>query len=309
MTDTATPHPSTHRAPFTAFDTTLYGITVVVWTFSWLAMHFQVGPVPAEVSVVWRFVLAAPAMMLLARLNGQSLAFPLADHLRFVALGIFLFSTSFVLFYQAAAYLASGLLSVVFSLASIINVFLGALVLRAPIDRRVVLAGVCGTFGVGMLFYPQIVGHSLNAGALSGLGMSLLGTLCFCVGNMVSARLQRRGIPVFAASGWGMLYGAIFLAVVATVLGRPFVIDANPVYLGALIYLAVFATVVAFACYLTMLGRIGADRAAYAMVVTPATAMITSSIFEDYRFTLVSILGLVAVMAGNLIVLRGGRRG
>jgi drug/metabolite transporter (DMT)-like permease len=301
--------PSINRAPFTAFDLTLYGITIVVWTFSWLGIHYQVGRVPAEVSVVWRFALAAPIMMGLARLNGQRLAYPLADHARFVVLGMLLFSTSFVLFYQAAVYLASGLLAVVFSLASIINVFLGAIVLRAPIDRRVVAAGVCGTFGVGLLFYPQIVGSSLDAGALKGLGISILATLCFCAGNMMSARLQRRGIPVFAASGWGMVYGTIFLAIVALVLGRPFIIDPGPVYLGALVYLAVFATVVAFACYLTMLGRIGADRAAYAMVVTPASAMIVSSVFENYRFTPFALVGLAAVMAGNLLVLRSPRRG
>lgn len=296
------------RAPFTAFDLSLYGAVVVVWTFSWLAIHFQVGPVPAEVSVVWRFVLAAPIMMALARFKGQTLAYPLADHLRFVALGIFLFSTSFVLFYQAAAYIASGLMCVVFSLASMINVFLGAIVLRAPVDRRIAVAGIIGSFGVGLLFYPQIAGNSLNAAALAGLGLSLLGTLCFCVGNMISARLQRRQIPVFAASGWGMAYGAVFLAAIAGVLGRPFIIDPDPVYIGAVIYLAVFATVIAFACYLTLLGRIGADRAAYAMVVTPATAMIVSSIFEGYRFTPLALVGLLAVIAGNLLVLRAPRR-
>jgi drug/metabolite transporter (DMT)-like permease len=106
-----------------------------------------------------------------------------------------------------------------------------------------------------------------------------------------------------------MVYGTIFLAIVAFVLGRPFIIDASPVYLAALVYLAVFATVVAFACYLTLLGRIGADRAAYAMVVTPATAMIVSSVFENYRFTPLALVGLVAVMVGNLVVLRPPRRG
>ena len=166
---------SPSRAAFTAFDLTLYGITVVVWTFSWLAIHYQVGPVPAEVSVVWRFALAAPIMMVLARLNGQSLAYPAAEHVRFVALGIFLFSTSFVLFYQAAAYIASGLMCVVFSLASMVNVFLGAIVLRAPIDRRIVVAGVIGTVGVALLFYPEIAGNTINDDALAGLGLSLLG--------------------------------------------------------------------------------------------------------------------------------------
>lgn len=308
MTETDSPQPPATRTPFTAFDLTLYGIVVVAWTFSWLAIHYQVGPVPAEVSVVWRFALSAPIMMLWARLDGRTLTYPLADHLRFGALGIFLFSTNFVLFYQAAAFIASGLMCVVFSLASVINVFLGAIVLRAPIDRRILVAGLFGAFGVGLLFYPQLAGNTLNADALAGLGLSLLGTLCFCIGNMVSARLQQRKIPVLAASGWGMVYGTVFLTIVALALGRPFIIDPDLVYIGAVIYLAVFATVIAFACYLTLLGRIGADRAAYAMVVTPAAAMIVSSIFEDYEFTPLAALGLIAVIAGNLLVLRAPRR-
>ena len=296
------------RAPLLPLDFTLYGITVVVWTFSWLAIHFQVGPVPAEVSVVWRFALATPIMMAIAHVHGDRLVYPWSEHLRFVGLGIFLFSSSFVLFYNAAAYIASGLLCVVFSLASIINVFLGAIVLRTPIDRRVVVAGIIGTVGVALLFYPQIVGRTMNADALLGLAMCIIATLCFCIGNMISARLQRRKVPVFAASGWGMFYGATLLAIYALACGRPFIIDPNPVYIGAVVYLAVFATVIAFACYLNLLGRIGADRAAYAMVVTPATAMIVSSIFENYRFTPVAVAGLLAVIVGNLLVLRPARR-
>jgi drug/metabolite transporter (DMT)-like permease len=298
---------ATSRAGLAPYDLGLYAITVVVWTFSWLAIHYQVGPVPTEVSVVWRFALSTPLMMILAHLHGDRLNFPLSEHIRFIGLGIFLFSTSFVLFYNAAAFIASGLLCVVFSLASIVNVFLGAVVLHAPIDRRVAAAGLLGVVGVGCLFYPQVISKTVNADVLAGLGMSLVGTLCFCVGNMISARQQQRHVPIFAASAWGMLYGTILLAVIAFAVGRPFIIDPNPVYIGAVIYLAVFATVVAFACYLTMLGRIGADRAAYVTVVTPVAAMIVSSIFEDYRFTPLASVGLVAVVIGNVLVLRSRR--
>ncbi len=304
----STLQPAASRAALTPRDLTLYGATVVVWTFSWLAIHYQVGPVSAEVSAVWRFGLSTPMMMVLARLRGERLIFPLAEHVRFAALGMFLFSTNFVLFYNAAAYVASGLLCVVFSLASIVNVFLGAVVLGAPIDRRVVAAGLFGACGVGLMFYPQIAGNTINADVLAGLGLALAGTLSFCTGNMISARLQRRKLPVIAATAWAMLYGTALLVIAAVAQGRPFIIDPDPTYIGAVVYLAVFATVVAFSCYLTMVGTIGADRAAYAMVATPVAAVAVSSVFEGYRFTPLAVIGLAAVVFGNLLILRPRRR-
>ena len=45
----------------------------------------------------------------------------------FAMLGVLLFSTSFIAFYHASTLLASGLLAVVFSLASIVNLLIGVL--------------------------------------------------------------------------------------------------------------------------------------------------------------------------------------
>gem|GEM_PF-5105666 len=53
-------------------------------------------------------------------------------------------------------------------------------------------------------------------------------------------------------------------------------------YIGSMIYLAVFGYIIAFTSYLTLLGKIGADRAAYVMLVFPIIALILSTLFEDY---------------------------
>ena len=103
-------------------DIALYGGVVFAWGFTWLAQHYQVGVVAPEVSVLWRFVIAAPVMLAIAAIRGERLRFPLRDHLWLALLGLTLFCTNFLLFYYAAQWVTSGLLSVVFSLASIINV-------------------------------------------------------------------------------------------------------------------------------------------------------------------------------------------
>lgn len=292
------------RKAFTAVDFALYAGTVFAWGFSWIALHYQVGVVAPEVSVAWRFVIAAPVMLGIAAWRGERLVYPPATHLIFLALGLAMFSTNFTFFYYSGLYLASGLLAVVFSLSSIINVWLGAMTLGAPVDRRVAAGGLLGFFGIAAMFYPQIAGAELDYGVLLGVALSFAGTLSFCIGNMISARLQGRSIPVFAASGYGMIYGAIAISIFAAARGAHFTIDMSPAYLAGLLYLALIGSVMAFACYLTLLGRIGADRAAYSTVMFPVVALLVSTALEGYRWTFPAIAGLAAVLAGNLLVLR-----
>lgn len=296
------------RSRFTALDFGLYAGIVFAWGFSWIALHYQVGNVPPEVSVMWRFAIAAPVMLAFAAMLGERLSYPLAEHAGFLVLGITLFSTNFTLFYYGGLYLASGLLAVVFSLSSVINIFLGALVLGMPIDKRVAAGGTLGFLGIAAMFYPQLAGTEINAGALIGLAFCVAGTLSFCIGNMISARMQRRSIPVFAASGYGMIYGAVCTALFAALRGQSFAIDWSPAYLAGLAYLGLIGSVMAFACYLTLLGRIGADRAAYSTVMFPVVALAVSTMLEGYRWTIPAMLGLLAVLAGNLLVLRAPKK-
>lgn len=303
------PTPSGHhsRASLTLADAGLYAVVVLGWGFSWIAMRSQVSVVAPEVSVVWRFLLAGPLMFALAAVRGDQLRFPLRDHLAFFALGLTLFCTNFVLFYISAQWIPSGLLAVVFSLASVINGELGGRVLGLAPDRRVRWGGLLGVGGVTAMFAPQVVGTSLASTALSGLGLALGGTLSFCVGNLLSARLQARGVPVCGGSAWGMLYGAAALAGWAGLRGREFTIEPTLPYLAGLGYLALVASVAAFACYLTLLRRLGVARAAYVTVVLPVVALTVSTFLEGYRWTLPAALGLAAVLAGNILVLRPAR--
>lgn len=296
--------PPLARAPFTPFDFALYSVSVLAWSLSWIAMHYQVGQVAPEVSVVWRFVIAAPAMFCIAALRGERLWFPLPEHRYLLGLGFAIFSTNFALFYYGAQYVASGLLSIVFSLASIGNVVLGALIFGARIELRVVAGALLGVAGVAAMFYPELGGMRADASALIGLALSLGGTLSFCIGNMLSVGAQRRGLPIFASTAWGMSYGAVIMTVFSLARGQSFSFEWSATYFGGLLYLSLFGSVIAFSVYFTLLGRIGAARTGYSTVMYPVIALLVSTAFEGYRWTVPAVLGLVAVIAGNVLVLR-----
>lgn len=300
----ASPSLHRHSSGLTSTDFGLYAATVLAWGFSWIAMKGQIATVSPEVSVFWRFVLSAAGMMAWARFRGHPLSFPLKDHLRFAGLGAFMFSTNFTLFYYGSAYLPSGLLAVVFSTASIFNLFLGLILFGQRPHIMALAAGLLGFAGIGLMFWPQLSGAEFNGEALLGLGLCVCGTLSFCLGNMLSADTQRKGIGVIPATAWGMVYGMVFLGIGCAVQGREFTPDWSPVYLASLVYLAIVASVIAFASYLTLLGRIGSTRAGYVTVLFPVVALSVSTIFEGYHWTLFSVCGLLFVLFGNILMLR-----
>lgn len=282
-------------------DYLLYGCVVFGWSTSWLPLKAQVGIVAPEISILWRFIIAGLLCFAIAFTQKLRLRFSFLTHLYMMAMGVLMFSTNFTLFYYASFHLTSGLLAVVFSTTSMVNVLLVALLTRKRPNLQQFLASSIGLFGVALIFMPEL---QLSDMALPSLLLCITGTICFCLGNHVSAHLQKQGIPVISANSWGMIYGSLFLCIVSYFRAHDFIIETNVTYLGGLVWLAVFSSVLAFTCYLTLIGRIGAGRAGYATVVFPVFALLISTVFEDYIWSWPGIFGIMLVLSGNFIMTR-----
>lgn len=291
------------RRAIAGTDLALYALLVFCWGTSWIGLKYQVGVVAPEVSIAWRFGLAAPIMFAWAWLAGMPLRFGAWEHARFALAGILMFSTNFIFAYHGALTLTSGLVSVVFSLTSVVNIVLGALFLGQRIELRVAIGAVLGATGIAMMFAPDLMAAGGRHGVLAGLAFSFGATLTFCLGNMLSVLSQRRAIPVIPATAWGMAYGTLWTTLLAVVTGATFTIEWTARYLGSLAFLVFSATVLAFFAYLTLLGRIGAARAGYATVMFPVVALAISSYAEDYHWSGLALAGLALVLAGNGLVL------
>ncbi len=285
----------------------LYAVVVAIWGSSWLGIKFQLGIVAPELSIAYRFLLAAGILLVFCAVTRRRLRFSRGDHLFFAAQGLTLFSLNYLLFYIVTGYVTSGLVAVAFSTITIMNIGNGALFFRTPIDRRVVFAALAGIVGLGLVYWPEIVGVELSHAALVGLGLSIVATYLASLGNMVSVRHKARAIPVVEANTLGMSYGAGFTLLFAIGGDTPFAFDPSWGYVLSLAYLALFASVIGFGAYLTLLQRIGADRAAYSSVLFPLVALGLSTLVEGYRWTPLAAIGVALVLAGNLVVLRRPR--
>jgi len=281
----------------------LYAITVLVWGSTWLAIEFQLGVVAPEVSIVYRYAGASLLLFAWSRVRGLPLAFSLRQHGRFFLLGMLLFSLNYILAYRAQIHISSALTAIAFSTLVWMNIINARLFFGIRAGRRVLLGALLGVTGIITLFAPQIGDLTLSDSVFFGSMLAFLGALIASFGNMVSQAAQKTRLPVIQSNAWGMLYGAIITGVIAVYQGHPFVFDWSPAYLGSLLYLTVFGSIVAFGAYLTLLGRIGAHKAGYAMVMFPVVALILSAIFEDLEIDATIATGTLLVLAGNVFVL------
>ena len=259
-------------------------------------------------SVTYRFALASVLLLAFSRFTGRKLRFARREHFYMALQGVFLFSVNYWLVYAAELHVTSGLVAIVFSTIVFMNVIVGALFIGAPVRSQVVFGASLGLLGVGLVFWPEVAGISLSDAAVLGLLLGLGGTLSASLGNITSARNQRAGLPVVQTNAFGMGYGALLMFLAAAITDAPLTFTPTVAYVGSLLYLSIFGSVLAFGAYLTLIGRIGADKASYNSMLFPLVALFISTLVEDYRWSAPALVGVALILAGNFLVLTRRRR-
>jgi len=281
----------------------LFVATVLIWGSTWYAIVFQIGVVDPGVSLAYRYALAALLAFAWCIFRGDSLRFGWSGHRLFILLGIFLFGLNYLSAYHAQIYISSALNAIGFSAMIWMNIINARLFFGSRAGPRTLAGAATGMLGILIIFWPEVQTLSWSDRVLLGAFFSLLGALLASFGNMASQTAQRQGIPVMQANAWGMLYGALLNGGLALLQGKVFNFDPSPAYIISLFFLAVFGSVVAFACYLTLMGRIGLERAGYAAVMVPVVALILSALFEGLRLETHILIGMALALSGNVFIL------
>ncbi len=286
----------------------LYVVTVLIWGTTWYVIKLQLGPVPESWSVAWRFFIAAAALACWLGLRGRLVDLPRGRNLLFVcAQGLMLFSLNYWLFYLVSNHLTTGLVAVIFSLITIMNIANQFVFFKVPVNQRTLIASLIGITGLVLLFYPEFSNVEASDNIVYAIGLGILATWFASLGNLISLRNTKAGLPVMRTNMIGMFAGAVCMSIIAIGSGDPVAIELTPTYLGALLYLAIFGSVIAFGCYLTLIHRIGADKGAYAGVAFPVVALLISTWLEDYRWTTPAIAGVCLIVLGNVMALTKAR--
>lgn len=281
----------------------LYLATVLIWGTTWIAIVKQLGHVPVACSVAYRFIICYFILYFYCILKKVSLRFPLKMHLIFASVGLGIFCLNYICFYTSASYIASGLVSVIFSLISIFNTILAGIFLGKKLSIRHYLGISIGFLGICTLFYPDIVRSNFDTKLLQGVSLALLGTLLASGAQTLIAIGMKKGMKTLPSMTISMGYGALYNILIALVFSPYVAIDFGFTYMSSLIYLSLVGSVASFGCYFALIRKLGPEKSAYSATLYPAVALMLSSIFESYSWTSLGFLGFALIIWGNVLVL------
>ncbi|MDQ3245711.1 MAG: DMT family transporter [Pseudomonadota bacterium] len=274
-------------------------IFTIIWGSTWIIIRDQLGTVPAQWSVTYRFLMAAAAMAAVTWWKGQSLRLPLGGFVVAAILGCLQFVVNFTAVYFAEHHITSGLVATVFALLLVPNSLLAWAFLGQRPNARFAVSSLFAVAGIALLFAHELRENPARSDQIFlGIGLTLIGLLGASAANVFQARDEVKRYPLFAILTWAMALGALMDGLLAITFAGPPVVEARPGYWLGLIYLALFASALAFSLYLPVVRKIGPGKAAYSSVLVPIIAMGFSTWLEDYRWTPVTIAGAILALGG-----------
>ena len=278
-----------------------------IWGSTWIVIRDQLGVVPPQWSVAYRFLVAACAMVAVARWQGAPLRLPRGAGKIALLFGLSQFSINFNAVYLAERHITSGLVATVFALLLIPNALLAWAWLGDRPNRRFIWSSIPAIAGIVLLFVHEMRADPSGAADVAvGIGLTLAGLFGASFANVLQATSASKRVPLPTMLAWGMGIGAVIDVALALVVAGPPTFDPRPAYIAGLAYLALAASALAFSLYIPVVRAIGPARAAYSSVLVPIIAMTLSTLFEGYRWSPLAAIG-AALAIGGMVLAIGGR--
>ncbi len=279
-------------------------VCALIWGTTWYAITLQLGTVAPLASIVWRFGLASVLLFLGCLIARQNLRLTRAQHLAALGQGAFTFSISYSFTYASEAHVASAIVAVTFASLTFINLVLFRLAAGQKPAAASWGGAILGLLGVVVLSGGAVLKAGFDREAAFGVGLALIATTAAAFGNFFAWKGQTHGSTAIPSTTWAMAYGTGLLVLYGLVTGVEFNIDPSFTYVGSLLYLALFGSVIAFGLYFTIARMIGYAMASYVSALTPPVAMLVSVLFEGAHFGWTALAGLLLVLSGQALMIR-----
>ncbi|MFL6720382.1 MAG: DMT family transporter [Sphingomonas sp.] len=299
-----------HTEPRTRSVVIPFIIFTAIWGSTWIVIRGQLGTVPPQWSVTYRFAISALAMAAVAAWKGEGLRIGRKGLAAAGFLGFTQFCLNYDGVYLAERHITSGVVATVFALLLIPATLLGWALLGHRPSRRFAWASLAAVSGIVLLFVHELQEHPANSRQIAvGIALTLVSMLGAAIANVTQARPEIRRYPLFALLAWSMAAGAVIDAVIAFAMTGPPSFDPRPSYWFGVLFLALFASVLTFSLYYPVVRKIGPAKAAYSSVLVPIIAMGFSTAFEHYRWSPLTVAGALLALGGMAVALGRNRSG
>jgi drug/metabolite transporter (DMT)-like permease len=282
----------------------LYLLLCLIWGSTWLVIKVGYGGLgPFNVAAL-RFFLAGALLAPFVPLLGARWPRGETEWGLVAFVGLVLFGADYGLIYWAEQFLESGLTAILFATLPLITIAIAHVYLPGDRITPRKLAGTLLAFGgVLGLFGDHLRIDTSKAGPMLAVVAS---AVCAAATGVASKRFGS-SLHAAALNAPAMLVGGLALGAVSIAAGEGFRMPADAATWGAVLYLAVAGSVVAFLVYFSLLKTWSVTSLSFISVFTPAVALGLGFVFLDERPTPFTIVGAVLILVGVALALSAPR--
>ncbi|EIS6273346.1 DMT family transporter [Staphylococcus pseudintermedius] len=284
----------------------MYLFCMFIWGLNFIAVKIQGNSVSLEVALLYRSIIALLLFLALLSLIYKEIDLKNINFLTVVSFGLCNFTISYLLLYYGTFYSSAAIVTLIFSMKAIITPVFISVVFRTQVSKRIYFGGILGLLSVFIIIYPDL--HKLPSSFYIGVLFALLGTVVTSIGDVLSAyNSQKKTNPVIA-NVIGMSGAVIFLIVYTYINGDSYSIPTEINFWFGLIYLAVFASFLAWLFYLKLISNIGASESGYMVAMFPAIGGAASVFMGESQLNMNLLIGIVLACIGAYLALRKPNR-
>lgn len=290
-----------HRAKVVLAMLTLY----VVWGTTYLGIKVGLdAQLPPALFAGLRLLPAAAIMFTLAKFRGSRLSLHPRE-LRIVSIaGILLLVGGQYVTFVAEQFVPSGLSALVVALLPLWIALAESFFPDMQRPSKLGWMGLAiGFSGLGVLLLPRLAGFETGTTELVGIGIQVLATWLWTAGSIYSKR-NPVAVDGIVVTAYEMLIAGAVTIVIGTVLGEWARLDLNPKAIGALAYLTIFGSCVAFTAFVYALQHLPASKVMTYAYVNPVIAVFAGSaagaigLVPPEPIAVSTLVGMAVIVAG-----------
>lgn len=272
----------------------LAALVAIVWGFAFVVIKVGLESFSAPQLTALRFLVACLPVFLVPR--------PAMPWPSLVLIGLTLFAGQFLLlFFAFTLGLPAGLASVVQQFQAFFTVLLAALFLRDIPSRRQV-AGMIIAFA-GLAVIGVTIGGDVT---LAALALGLASAFSWAIGNVL---VKRSGeVPILSLVVWASLVPPVPALLVSALHDeRGSILDAlaaaSWLSLGAVVYLGLVATALAYAIWGGLLRRYSTAAVAPFALLAPCVGVLSAALLLGEVFGAARCVGMALILAGLAVII------
>jgi drug/metabolite transporter (DMT)-like permease len=287
-----------------------FALVYIFWGSTYLGIRVAVERVPPILMAGVRFSAAGIVLLAYCALSGRQVTLTREQFRRLAIVGVLLLSIANAVLAWAELHVPTGLAALIISVSPIWFLLIERYVVKT--GEGVGHSGVAGIglgiLGMFVLLWPRLT-EVRTVGWLEGFAaLSLLGSSFSWALGSVLARTWRLTLDPLVGAGWQMMIAGTLNVVVGLLLGEHRAARWDAAGIGAIVYLMVFGSWVAYSAYIWLLRHVPTAKVATYAYVNPIVAVFLGWLLLHERIDGFMVAGTAVILPAVALVTRAETR-